>query len=180
VLDESVGNQMREAILAAASDGDSIGGVLETAIIGMPAGVGEPWFDTVESLLSHMMFSIPAVKGIEFGAGFAISDMRGSEANDPMKMENGRVVTVTNHNGGINGGITNGMPILFRTAIKPTPTIFKPQHTVDFKTMTDTVLEANGRHDPAIVHRARVVQDAVTALVLCDLLALRFGTDFLK
>ena len=146
----------------------------------MPEGVGEPWFDTVEGMLSHMMFSIPAVKGIEFGAGFAISDLRGSEANDPLRMENGRVVTLTNRNGGINGGITNGMPIVFRTAIKPTPTIFQLQSTVDFKTMTDAVSEPKGRHDPAIVHRARVVQDAATAIVLCDALAMRFGTDWLK
>ena len=179
VLDEAHGEAMREAILAAASDGDSVGGILETAVIGMPAGVGEPWFDTVEGMLSHMLFSVPAVKGIEFGAGFAISDMRGSTANDPMRMEDGKVITTTNNNGGINGGITNGMPILFRTAIKPTPTIFKPQDTIDFKTMTDTVLEGKGRHDPAIVHRARIVQDTVTAIVLCDALAMRFGTDWL-
>ena len=171
---------MRSAILAAASEGDSVGGILETAVTGVPAGVGEPWFDTVEGLLSHMMFSIPAVKGIEFGAGFALADMRGSEANDPMRMENGKVVTVTNHSGGINGGITNGMPLIFRTAVKPTPTIFKAQNTVDFKSMKDALLEANGRHDPAIVHRARAVQDAATAIVLCDALALRYGTDWLK
>ena len=127
-----------------------------------------------------MMFSIPAVKGIEFGAGFAISDMRGSSANDPMHIEEGKIVTGTNNNGGINGGITNGMPIIFRTAIKPTPTIFKPQRTVDFKSMEETVLEPKGRHDPAIVHRARVVQDAAAAIVICDALAMRFGTDFLK
>ena len=180
VLNDQIGERMREAITAAASEGDSVGGVLETAIIGMPAGVGEPWFDTVESMLSHMMFSIPAVKGIEFGAGFAMVDMRGSAANDPLRMEYGKIVAVTNHNGGINGGITNGMPILFRTAIKPTPTIFKPQNTVDLKTMTETVLEPKGRHDPAIVHRARVVQDAAAAIVLCDALAMRFGTDWLK
>ena len=179
VLDEDAGKAMQEAILAAASEGDSVGGILETAVIGVPAGVGEPWFDTVEGLLSHAMFSIPAVKGIEFGAGFALSDMRGSEANDPMRMEDGKVVTLTNHNGGVCGGITNGMPILFRTAVKPTPTIFKPQNTVDFKTMTDAVLEPKGRHDPAIVHRARAVQDAVTAIVLCDALTGRFGTDWL-
>ncbi len=179
VLDEASGEKMREAILAAASEGDSVGGILETAIVGMPAGVGEPWFDSVESQLSHMMFSIPAVKGIEFGAGFGIADLRGSAANDPMKMDNGRVVTVTNNNGGINGGITNGMPILFRTAIKPTPTIFKPQNTIDFKNRTETVLEPKGRHDPAIVHRARVVQDAAASIVLCDALAMRFGTDWL-
>ena len=179
VLDEEKGQAMRDAILQAASQGDSVGGVLETAVIGMPEGVGEPWFDTVEGLLAHMLFSIPAVKGIEFGAGFALADGRGSTANDPMRIENGRVVTVTNHNGGVCGGITNGMPILFRTAIKPTPTIFKPQRTVDFDTMTEAVLEPRGRHDPAIVHRARAVQDAATAIVLCDALAMRFGTDWL-
>ena len=179
VLDESSGERMREAILAAAAEGDSVGGVLETAIIGMPTGVGEPWFDSLEGMLAHMVFSIPAVKGIEFGAGFAISDMRGSTANDPMRIEGGVVITATNHSGGINGGITNGMPVVFRTAIKPTPTIFKPQDTVDFKTMTETVLEPKGRHDPAIVHRARVVQDAATAIVLSDALAMRFGTDWL-
>ena len=180
VLDEARGEKMQEAILAAASEGDSVGGVLETAIIGMPVGVGEPWFDTVESMLSHMLFSIPAVKGVEFGAGFAIADMRGSKANDPLRTEHGAVVSTSNNNGGINGGITNGMPILFRTAIKPTPTIFKPQDTIDFRTMTDTVLEPKGRHDPAIVHRARIVQDAAAAIVLCDALALRYGTDWLK
>ena len=180
VLDEARGEKMQEAILAAASEGDSVGGVLETAIIGMPVGVGEPWFDTVESMLSHMLFSIPAVKGVEFGAGFAIADMRGSKANDPLRTEHGAVVSTSNNNGGINGGITNGMPILFRTAIKPTPTIFKPQDTIDFRTMTDAVLEPKGRHDPAIVHRARIVQDAAAAIVLCDALALRYGTDWLK
>jgi len=180
VLDESSEEKMKEAILRAAADGDSVGGILETAVIGMPEGVGEPWFDSVESQIAHMMFSIPAVKGIEFGAGFAIADMRGSAANDPMRMNNGRVVTTSNNNGGINGGITNGMPIVFRTAIKPTPTIFKPQETIDFKDMTDAVLTPKGRHDPAIVHRARVVQDAAAAIVMCDALAMRFGTDWLK
>lgn len=180
VLDEESGEKMRESILSAASEGDSVGGILETAVIGMPAGVGEPWFDTVEGMLSHMMFSIPAIKGIEFGAGFDIADMRGSEANDSMRLQNGKVVTATNNSGGINGGITSGMPIIFRTAVKPTPTVFKPQNTVDFKTMTEAVLEPKGRHDPAIVHRARIVQDAATAIVLCDALALRYGTDFLK
>ena len=180
VLDEAQGEKMREAILAAAEQGDSVGGILETAVIGMPAGVGEPWFDTVESMLSHMIFSIPAVKGIEFGAGFALADLRGSEANDPLCVQNGRVISTTNNNGGINGGITNAMPIIFRTAIKPTPTIFKAQNTVDFRAMTDTVLEPKGRHDPVIVHRARVVQDAAAAIVLCDALAMRFGTDWLK
>ena len=179
VLDSEAGEAMQAAILDAASDGDSVGGVLETAVIGMPAGVGEPWFDTVESLLSHILFSIPAVKGVEFGTGFGLAEMRVSTANDPLGLENGKVVTTTNHNGGINGGITNGMPLIFRTAVKPTPTIFKAQDTVDFHAMTETTIVAKGRHDPAVVHRARVVQDAVTAIALCDALALRYGTDWL-
>ena len=180
VLEESNGEKMQAAILAAASDGDSVGGILETAVTGLPEGVGEPWFDTLEGLLAHMLFSIPAVKGVEFGAGFALADMRGSQANDPFRMENGRVVSVTNNSGGINGGITNGMPLLFRTAVKPTPTIFQPQETVDFRSRTDAVLEPKGRHDPAIVHRARIVQDAAAAIVLCDALSMRFGTDWLR
>jgi len=180
VLDESCEETMKEAILAAAAAGDSVGGVLETAVIGMPSGVGEPWFDTIESLLSHALFSIPAVKGVEFGAGFAVADLKGSEANDPFALNGERIITTRNNSGGINGGITNGMPVVFRTAIKPTPTIFQPQQTVDFQTMQETVLQPKGRHDPAIVHRARVVQDAVTAIVLCDALALRYGTDWLN
>ncbi len=180
VLSDEKAEKMQQAILNAAQEGDSVGGVLETAIVGMPVGVGEPWFDTVESMLSHIMFSIPAIKGIEFGAGFALANMKGSTANDAMLIQDGKVVTQTNNNGGINGGITNGMPIIFRTAVKPTPTIFKPQQTIDFKTNTQTVLEPKGRHDPAIVHRARVVQDAAAAIVLCDALSLRFGTDWLK
>ena len=180
VLDEAAEEPMKNKILEAAEDGDSVGGILETAIIGIPEGVGEPWFDSAESLISHMMFSIPAVKGIEFGAGFCFANMKGSTANDPLKVENEKIVTTTNNNSGINGGITNGMPIVFRTVIKPTPTIFKPQNTVDFQNMTETIVEAKGRHDPAIVHRARVVQDAATAIVLCDMLSLRFGTNWLK
>ena len=180
VLEAARGEEMQQAILSAASEGDSVGGILETAIVGVPAGVGEPWFDTMEGWLAHMLFSIPAVKGVEFGAGFGIADMRGSQANDPMRMENGKVIATSNRSGGINGGITGGMPIIFRTAIKPTPTIFKPQETVDFRARTDGVLEPKGRHDPAIVHRARVVQDAAAAIVLCDALALRYGTDWLR
>lgn len=179
VLSEEAAEQMHRMILRAGEEGDSLGGVLETAVLGMPAGVGEPWFDTVEGLLSHALFGIPAVKGVEFGAGFALAEMRGSQANDRFYYENGRVLTQTNHNGGINGGITNGMPILFRCAVKPTPSVFSPMQTVDLQTKKNTVLHLKGRHDPAIIHRARVVVDAVTALVLCDLLAGRFGTDYL-
>lgn len=178
VLDEKAGEKMTEEILKAAEDGDSVGGVLECAVVGMPAGVGEPFFDSVESVLSHALFSIPAVKGVEFGDGFALADMRGSEANDAFRVENGKTVTKTNHNGGINGGITNGMPIVFSVCVKPTPSIFKTQETVDFIKGENAEITVNGRHDPAIVHRARAVVDAVTALTLCDLLALRYGTDF--
>lgn len=180
VLDEDCEETMKNRILEAASEGDSVGGILETAVTGIPEGVGEPWFDSVESIISHMMFSIPAVKGIEFGAGFGFADMRGSSANDPFRIENGKIVTEKNDNGGINGGITNGMPIVFRTAVKPTPTIFRPQNTVDFKKMTETVTEPKGRHDPAIVHRARAVQDAAAAIVICDMLSMRFGTDWIN
>ena len=180
VLDGSCEETMKNKILEAAEDGDSVGGILETAVLGIPEGIGEPWFDSVESLISHMMFSIPAVKGIEFGAGFGFAKMKGSDANDPFKVENGRIITMTNNNGGINGGITNGMPIVFRTVIKPTPTISKSQNTVDFLAMEETVLEAKGRHDPAIVHRARIVQDAATAIVIYDILATRFGTDWIN
>jgi chorismate synthase len=179
VLDSSKAEQMQSEILKAKADGDSVGGVLETAVIGMPEGVGEPWFDSIESLLSHALFSIPAIKGVEFGAGFSIADMCGSSANDEMRIENGKVVTKTNNNGGINGGITNGMPITFRCAVKPTPTIGKTQETVDFIKNENTELLAGGRHDPSIIHRARVVVDSITALVLIDILSGRFGTDWI-
>jgi chorismate synthase len=179
VLDEGAAQSMKSAIETARKEGDSVGGVLETAVIGLPAGVGEPWFDTVESVLSHGLFSIPAIKGVEFGDGFALADQKGSVANDPFRMEGDTVVTSKNSNGGINGGITNGMPLLFRCAVKPTPSIFKKQGTVDFVAGKDVDFTLSGRHDPCIAHRARVVVDSVTALVLCDLLALRYGTDWL-
>ena len=179
VLDHRIASVMQEKIEEAASEGDSVGGVLETAVTGFPAGVGEPFFDSVESVLSHALFSIPAVKGVEFGNGFALADMRGSLANDQFRMQDGKVVTKTNHNGGINGGITNGMPIVFSIAVKPTPSIFKAQDTVDYLKLEDAELNLKGRHDPAIIHRARVVADSITSLALCDMLAMRFGTDWL-
>lgn len=180
VLDEKAGEKMTEKILEAKRAGDSVGGVLETAVSGLPAGVGEPWFDSLESVLSHALFSIPAIKGVEFGAGFSCSDMKGSEMNDPFFAENGKIKTHTNNNGGINGGISNGMPIVFRTAVKPTPSIAKSQSTVNFKTCENAEISITGRHDPCVAHRARVVQDAVTALVLADMLSQKYGTDFLR
>ena len=179
VLDEKAAKEMYAYMEAAANEGDSVGGILETAVTGIPAGVGEPWFDSMESMLAHGIFSIPAVKGVEFGKGFAFAEMKGSEANDSFRMKDGKVVTRTNHNGGINGGITNGMPILFHTVIKPTPSIYKEQDTVNMDTGENVSFQIQGRHDPAIIHRARVVVDSVTAIVLADMLALRYGTDWL-
>ena len=170
---------MKSAIEKAAENKDSVGGVLETAVYGIPTGIGEPWFDSLESVISHAVFGMPAVKGIEFGRGFDLADMLGSKANDPFVCENGKISTLTNNNGGINGGISNGMPIIFRTAVKPTPSIFQKQTTVDFIKSENAEIELNGRHDPCIVHRACVVQDSLTALVVADMLALRFGTDYL-
>lgn len=180
LVDSSLETGMKAEILKAREDGDSVGGILETAVVGLPSGIGEPWFDSVESLLSHALFSVPAVKGVEFGDGFALADMRGSQSNDSYRIdEHGRTFTVTNHNGGIGGGITNGQPVVFRCAIKPTPSISRKQQTVDFVNIANTDIEIKGRHDPCIVHRARAVVDAVTALTLADMLTGRFGTDWL-
>ena len=180
VLDEQVRDRMQNYILEAAKEGDSVGGILETMVLGMPAGVGEPWFDTMESMLAHALFSIPAVKGVEFGTGFGFSNLKGSEANDAFEMQDGKVTTKTNNNGGINGGITNGMPLRFQTVVKPTPSIYKKQETVNVVTKTNEIMQIEGRHDPAIIHRARVVVDSMTAIVLADMLTTRFGTDWLQ
>ncbi len=179
VLDPERSELMNEKILKAKSEGDSVGGVLETAVVGLEAGLGEPWFDSVEGMLSHALFSIPAVKGVEFGAGFSFADMCGSTANDPFFTESDKVYTSTNNSGGINGGITNGMPIIFRCAVRPTPTIGKEQNTINYVNLDNATLAAKGRHDPAIVHRARIVVDCITALVLADMLSGRYGTDWL-
>lgn len=179
-VDEWQWKLMQEEIEGIRDMNDSAGGVLETGVLGVPAGVGEPWFDTMEGVLAHGLFSIPAVKGVEFGAGFGISDMRGSEANDAYHiLPGGDVTTLTNSNGGIGGGITNGQPLVFRCAVKPTPSIALPQQTIDFRKGENVELTIKGRHDPCIVHRARPVVDAVTALTLADMLCLRYGTDWL-
>ena len=154
VLDDSASEKMQDVIKEAAKDSDSVGGILETAIIGLPAGVGEPWFDSVESILSHILFSVPGIKGVEFGAG------------------------ESNNNGGINGGITNGMPVMIKCAVKPTPSIYKEQKSINLNTLENSDLSIEGRHDPAIIHRARVVVDSVCALAIYDMLAARFGTDY--
>ena len=175
LLDPTREAAMQAGIRAAGAEGDSVGGVLETIVTGLPAGVGEPWFDSVESELAHIAFAIPAVKGIEFGLGFAFADKKGSEANDAFRMQAGRIVTATNHNGGVNGGITNGMPIVFRTVLKPTPSIYKTQQTVDYVNKKEAELNIEGRHDPCIVARAAVVQNSLTAFGVLDLLTQRYG-----
>lgn len=178
VLSPEKGEEMKAAILAAKADGDSIGGICETAVSGLPAGIGEPWFDSAEGMLSHALFSIPAVKGVEFGDGFAFAGMRGSAANDAFCLQNGTLIRPTNHGGGIEGGITNGMPLLFRCAFKPTPSIARPQKTVDLKTVTETEIAVGGRHDPCVAVRACPVIDSVTALVLYDLCSTAYGTNW--
>ena len=180
LLDASVEEPMKTAIRAAGSEGDSVGGILETAILGLPAGVGEPYFDSVESLISHMAFSVPAVKGIEFGTGFGFADLKGSEANDAFRMKGDSVVTATNHNAGINGGIANGMPVVFRTVVKPTPSIYKQQDTVDYLSKKDAQLSIQGRHDPCIVPRAAIVQTCAAALAVGDLMTARYGTAWME
>ena len=180
LLDPAVEEPMKAAIRAAGAAGDSVGGVLETAVLGLPAGVGEPYFDSVESTLAHLAFSIPAVKGIEFGTGFGFADQKGSEANDAFRMQNGRVVTATNHNAGLNGGISNGMPVVFRTVVKPTPSIYKQQDTVDYIAKKDAKLSIQGRHDPCIVPRAAIVQTCAAALAVGDLLTARYGTAWME
>ena len=170
VLDDGKASLMEAEIMAAREQMDSVGGIVEVMAVGMPPGVGDPFFDSLESRLSHALFSVPAVKGVEFGAGFALAALKGSEASDPMTFDKGKVRTTRNNNGGITGGITNGMPVLFRVAIKPTPSIGQPQQTVNVAEGKDTILEIKGRHDPCIVPRAVPVIEAVTAWVLLDML----------
>lgn len=170
LINTKLEDEMRQEILSAISSGDSIGGTIECAILGVSPGIGDPFFDSVESTLAHLMFSVPAVKGIEFGKGFDISKMRGSEANDEYYLENGNIKTKTNNNGGILGGITNGMPIIFNVAIKPTASIFKEQNTVNIVTMEETTLCIEGRHDPCIVQRALPVIEAVAAIGITELM----------
>ena len=168
LIDESAEEPVRAEIEAARLAQDSVGGTIECAVTGLPAGVGEPMFDGLEGAIAKAVFGVPAVKGIEFGAGFALAAMRGSRANDAFCYQNGHVVTETNHCGGILGGIANGMPLIFRCAVKPTPSISQPQNTVDLQTGENTVLTIHGRHDPCIVPRAVPVIEAVTALAIIN------------
>ena len=169
-----------QVIRDAKAMGDSVGGVLESEILGLPAGLGEPFFDSVESVLSHLLFSVGGVKGVEFGLGFDITKKYGSEANDPFVMENGRIVTKKNDAGGILGGITSGMPVTVRCAVKPTPSIAKEQSSVSYDRRENTPISIGGRHDPCIVHRVAAVVDAMLAIGVADLISVRYGTDALR
>lgn len=170
LVDGSVEEKMRETVESARKDGDSVGGTIECAVVGMPIGVGGPLFSGIEGEISKAVFGIPAIKGIEFGAGFDSAHRCGSENNDAFEYKEGKVVTKTNNCGGILGGISNGMPIIFRAAIKPTPSISKQQETVNLKTKENTTLSVKGRHDPCIVPRAVPVIEAAAAIAIFDLL----------
>jgi chorismate synthase len=177
VNDASCAQEFLNVIEKARAEGDSVGGIIETAAINLRAGLGSPIFENVESILSSFLFSIPAVKGVEFGAGFSISGMYGSEANDELYFDNGQVRTRTNNNGGINGGITNGMPLVFRVAVKPTASIAQEQATIDVEKNENATISIKGRHDACIVPRAVPVVDAACAICLCDLLLGCGGQD---
>ena len=170
VVDDAAGEAMQKAILSAKAEGDSVGGIIECAILGAPAGLGDPMFGGMENRISQLVFGIPAVKGVAFGAGFDAARMRGSENNDPFAISDGKVVTRTNHCGGILGGITNGMPIVFHAAVKPTPSIGIEQDTVNLSTMENDKLTVVGRHDPCIVPRAVPCVEAAAAIAVYDAL----------
>ena len=170
VIDSDSESRMRAVIEAAREDGDSVGGVIECAAIGIPAGLGEHMFDGVEGRIASIMFGIPAIKGIEFGNGFECASLKGSQNNDPFITDGEKIYTRTNNAGGILGGMTSGMPIVFRVAMKPTPSIYKEQDSVDMATMNPVKLSIKGRHDPCVVLRALPVIEAACAIALCDLL----------
>ena len=173
VLDDGKGEEMRQAILEAKEDQDSVGGSIECAVAGLPAGLGAPDFGcNVEGIFSQYLFAVPAVKAVAFGAGVGFSYMRGTEANDPFTVQDGKVFTKTNHAGGVNGGITNGMPLVFEVTLRPTPSIALPQESVDLRTGEEVEIEIKGRHDPCVVHRAVPVIEAAAALAACETLGI--------
>lgn len=168
VISAEAGEQMRAAIATAKAEGDSVGGTIECAVLGLPTGVGDAMFGGLEGRISQVLFAVPAVKGVEFGAGFASAKMRGSENNDPFVLKNGIVRTAGNNHGGILGGISTGMPVIFRAAIKPTPSIAKEQFTVDLKENRESKLKITGRHDPCIAPRAVPCVEAAAAIAIYD------------
>lgn len=170
LIDDSAEQKMRDEVEEARTSLDSVGGTIECAVTGIEAGFGDPMFDGVEGVIAKAVFGVPAIKGIEFGKGFELSKMRGSQSNDPFRYKDGKVVTETNNMGGILGGITNGMPVIFRAAVKPTPSISQRQKTVDLQKKKNAELEIHGRHDPCIVPRAVPVIEAVTALAIINIM----------
>lgn len=180
VLDGAQTKVFEDIILSAKKNKDSVGGTIETMILGLSPGYGDPFFDSIESTLSHLLFSIPSVKGVEFGKGFAITKMFGSEANDSFYIDNGKIKTKTNNSGGIQGGISNGMPITFKVAIKPTASIGKTQNTVDINKMEEVQLNLLGRHDPAIVHRVVHIINAITSYAVLELIVRKEGISWIN
>jgi chorismate synthase len=180
VINKEVQSQMEAAILDAKAAGDSVGGVVETAVYHLPIGIGEPFFDSMESVLSHLLFSIPAVKGVSFGRGFDITTMKGSQANDPFTIVDGQIRTTSNHSGGIQGGLTNGMPLVLQVAIKPTSSISLPQQSVNQSTKEPISLNVEGRHDPAIVNRAVHVVNAMTAYGILEMICQSEGRQWIR
>lgn len=177
VVNQDAGARMRAVISAAKSDGDSVGGIVECAVTGLPAGVGEPMFGGVESRIAQIVYGVPAVKGVEFGAGFAAAKLRGSQNNDDYVMTDGKIRTATNNSGGILGGITSGMPLIFRAALKPTPSISRPQQSVSLSSGEMQELVVKGRHDPCIVPRAVPVIEAAAAIAIFDMILGNTQTD---
>ena len=170
LLDQSKAADMEQRVKEAAADHDSVGGVVECAICGLPAGLGSPIFGAAESVISSLLMAIPAVKGVSFGEGFGFADLRGSEANDAYALKDGKISTATNHNGGILGGITNGSPVIFEAVVKPTASISRPQQTVNLKTMEEETITVKGRHDACIVPRAAVAIEAAAYIAALDLM----------
>ena len=176
-----VSKKMEEEILNAAKENDSIGGIIQTAITGLPVGLGDPIFSSLEGQLANALFSIGGIKGVEFGLGFDFANKKGSEANDEFKVVDGKIITTTNNNGGINGGISNGMPVVFNVAVRPTPSIYKTQNTINMKNKTNETITIVGRHDPAIIRRINIVIRSICAIVIADNLISKYGQDvFLK
>ncbi len=180
-MDFPVLSDIKEAMLHEISNvalnNDSVGGIIQTAIVGLPVGLGEPWFSSLEGELSKALFGIGGIKGIEFGAGFQFARLLGSQANDAFMMQNQKVITKTNHNGGINGGISNGMPIVFNLAVRPTASIAKSQDTINLKMKSNEKILISGRHDPAIIRRMNIVIRSLCAFVITDMLMIKYGTD---
>jgi chorismate synthase len=173
LLEGALETEMNKVILTAKNEGDSVGGVIEVAAVGLPAGLGDPMFDGMENRIARLVFGIPAIRGIEFGSGFDAATMRGSRHNDPWYMDGGTVRSRSNHHGGILGGITTGMPLIFRAAVKPTPSIAREQDTVSLSRGENAKLTVHGRHDPCIVPRAVPVLEAAAAIAIYD--AIRCG-----